>query len=190
MWPSENPWPAVVVCLIAAVALSIAWSQQRRIWLLLAALGALLLGGGAIALDRAVTTPAEIVAENVYGITQAFHDRDLERTRSYISNSAWDVHLLAAEGYNLVQVQDDMRVTDVQVEMLAQNTRARSRFRVNATVNFAGGSSRVATMWEAKWQPEKDGWKMIEIIALDPITKEQQGYLEVHRDRVRQLYPR
>lgn len=190
MWPTDNPWPAFAVCLLAAVALFMMWSQQRQMKWMFGTIICLILAAASLATDAMVVTPREQVVQNIYAITQAFQKRDLDKTLSFISKSSWDVQLLAAEGYNLVKVHDDMRVTDVQVEMIAKNQRARSRFRVNATLDNPVGTSRVSTMWDAKWQSEPDGWKMIEITALDPITGEPQGFLEAHRDRVRRLYPK
>ena len=191
MLPSENPWPAVILCLIGIVASVILWMSRQQRWPIAMGVIFFALAVGAIAWDRMVLTPREQIIENVLGITRAFQQRELEKTYSYISKSAWDVQLLAAEGYNRITVSDDMRVSDIQVEMLAQGERALATFRVNATISAGPlGTMRRPTMWETKWQLEPEGWKMIDITALNPITQEREPYLEDSRERLRMLYSR
>ncbi len=191
MWPSESPWLIIGLSVLGLVICSLTWMSRQHWGAIAAAVGFAILGIGGVVYDQFVVTPREQVEDAILQITGAFQKRDLDRTLSFISDSAWDVRLLAAEGYNLVMVDDGMRVTDIQVETLAQDQRARSQFRVNGNATYKlGGGSRFATMWEAKWERETDGWKMIEIIALDPMTGNQQPFLESHRERVRRLYPR
>lgn len=189
MWPSENPWPLIIALLIAIVGLLIVWYQQRRMQLLAVAGLFLVLAVAAWGYDAAVETEREKVIDNVYGVTRAFQERRMEDTYNYVSDSARDVRLLFGTAFNVVQVQDDMRVTDVSAEILAQETRAKSRFRVNATVQYAGMNDRVATLWEVKWQREPAGWKMIDVTEFHPVTGERLERIDQLRGWVRQMYP-
>lgn len=189
MLPSENPWPVVIFCLICAVGLLIAWFQTRKKWLLFTLIVPLLLAVGAWEVDQLIVTDREMVTENVYGIVTAFQHRELEKTLSYISNSARDLKLLAASAYNMVELGPDTRVADVKVEMLSGNQRAVTVFRVNSTLKFAGGVSRVATMWEARWQPEQGDWKMIDILQRDPVSGKPEPIPDEWRRSLHSMYP-
>ena len=189
MWPSENPWPIIICLLVAAVATAILWYQQQRPRYLLAILVMLLLAAGAWGYDQTVVTDREQVAANVLGVAKAFQERRIEDTYGYVSNSARDIRLIFGTAYNLIVVHDDMRVTDMSVEMLARDTRAKARFRVNATVTVQNATQHVATLWEAKWQRESEGWKMIDLAEFDPVSGERKYQLEQVRGLVGRLYP-
>jgi hypothetical protein len=178
-----------IVFLVLAIVLTILWSQHRKSWMLAATTGCLLLIGAAFLYDQAIVTPREQVSDSVLGITHAFRDRNLDQTLSYVSDSARDIKLLIGNAYNWVQLQPDMRVTDIQTELIAGGARARARFRVNGTVLFSGGTDRVATLWESKWQDEDGQWKLIEITPLDPVTGEPESYLDHIRKDVRARFP-
>jgi len=188
MNPSENPWPIVIVCLICAVGLLILWSQQKRAGFLFAIPALLLIALGAWSYDQMVVTKTEQVTEDVRGIVTAFQQRDLDRTLSYISNSARDLKLLAASAYNLVQLGPDTRITDIRVEF-PRSERAKTLFRVNSTLQGQGGSSRMSTMWEARWHLENEEWKMIDITQCDPITGERQPLPAEWRHTLNTMYP-
>lgn len=189
MLPSENPWPVIIVCLMCAVGLLIAWFQTRRKWMLFSILVPALVAVGAWQLDQSIVTDREKVTENVYGIVAAFQHRELEEMLSYISNSARDLKLLAASAYNMVELGPDTRVADVHVEFLPRNERAVTVFRVNSTLRAAGGVSRVATMWEARWQPEQGDWKMIDIMQRDPVTGKPELIPDEWRRTLHSMYP-
>lgn len=188
MWPTENPWPLMILALVAGIACLIGWSQRRQNVLLLAAAACFLLAAGAWLLDLSVVTPREEIRADVYGIVRAFQRRDLERTVSYVSDSAKDLKLIIGTAYNLIEVHDDMRISDVQAELIAQNQRAKTRFRVNATVTHELGSQHVSSLWEARWQREPGGWKMIDIVPFDPITGERVYWVDYLRSNVRRIY--
>jgi hypothetical protein len=178
MWFTENPWPPMFLCAVGAVVCLIVWYQRQQPRFLAGAGALVLLAAGIWVIERAIVTERERVRENVFAVTSSFQRRDLDGTLDYISQQAPDLRRLVVYGYNVAQVEDDMRVTDVQVEMTAQETRATTRFRVNATVTGhpEGGmnfSHRQPTRWEAKWQQEAGEWRMFDIQQLDPITGER-----------------
>lgn len=182
MWFTENPWPPMFLCAIVAVACLIAWYQRQQIRFLAAAVILVLVTGGIWALERAIVTERERIIENVLAMTSAFQKRDLDGTLHYVSHQAPDIRTLVVFGYNVIQVEDDMRVTDIQITFRAQETRATSRFRVNArvTAHPGGGltfSHHRPTRWEAKWQQEAGAWRMIDLQQLDPVTGDRVDHL-------------
>lgn len=173
MWVTEEAWPPMMVCGAVAVLLVILWAQRRQAKFLLGVVGMAALAAGIWYVEQVIVTERERVSNSVYEITSAFQERDLTRTLTYISERALDLKALVTFGYNVVTVGEDMRVTDVVVEMTGQDTRAVSRFRVNATVSAGNYSQRTPSRWEARWQLEGGEWRMISIQELDPITGEQ-----------------
>jgi len=191
MWPSENPWPLILLATILGTGSFLVWFQRKDARYLAGTLACLLLSGGAWYLERVWVTPREEVEAAVFGITESFQQGNTERTAGYVSEQAPALRLMIGTAINLIEVRDDMRVSDVLVELYAQNTRAKSRFRVNATVQGRNGGFQQyqPTRWEAKWQLEAGQWKMIDIIELDPITGEEMDRLELFRGQVRMIYP-
>jgi len=194
MNPTENPWPLIILLFVVAVGLGIAWSRRQQPQFLIGIGLCLLLSIGVWVLDRSVVTTREALADNVVQMTKAFQERDLDRTISYVSPHARALRMLIGTAYNILEIRDDMRVTDIQVEMKGQETRAVTRFRVNATFiphipGYPEAQNRVATRWEAKWQLEGDQWRMIDIIELNPITGEREDRIDVVRFMVDKIYP-
>ncbi len=77
----------------------------------------------------------------------------------------------------MVDLGSDVHVTDVQVKLLAEGTRASSHFRVNGTMSLKGHGDvghrplRFRALWQQEPGPEgKTVWRMLEIEDLDPIT--------------------
>jgi hypothetical protein len=188
MWPSENPWPVIFLCVSGAVGLMICWSQFRRRGLLVGAAAAVLLALIAWIYDLQVVTDTEQIRQNVYNITRAFQKRDLDATISYVSPAAKELRLIIGSAFNMVEVHDDMRVTDVRVEVLSNGERAKSRFRVNATITTHAMTQRISSLWEARWQPEEGTWKMIDILQFDPLNGEQLHYVDALRHLVKAAY--
>jgi hypothetical protein len=191
MMPSENPWPIVIVCAMVVVGLLIAWSQQKRGWLLIATIIPIIVAALAIVRDVMVITDREQLQMNVRDMVGAFQNRDLEKTHSYISNSAPDIKLLVAAAYNLVRLGPDTRVTDIRVEKTSIADRAMTTFRVNSTLQVVPHSTSAyhPTMWEAKWEREPSGWKMIDIQQCDPITGKREPIPSEWRRMLNTMYP-
>lgn len=184
MWFTETPWPPIFLCGVAAIACVIAWSRRQQGIYLIAVVGLALLSLGIWFVERSIVTERERVEIAVRTLTTAFQQRDLDRTLSQVSKQSPDVRALVAFGYNLVEIGDDMRVSDVRVEMIAGGSRAVSQFRVNGTLTArAGGySQHQPTRWEARWQLEANEWRMIDIQELDPITGETLDRLTRYRN--------
>ena len=186
MWLTENPWPPMFLCGVVAALCVITWYQRQQARYLGGALLALVLAGAGWMIERMIVTAGEHIESAVYAMTSAFQERDLDRTLSHVSKQAPDVRALVGFGYNLVEVGDDMRVTDVQVKMSGKNTRATSRFRVNATVNSRVGHDfgHQPSRWETKWQLEGEEWRVIDIRELDPLTGEELNRITKYRHLV------
>ena len=107
-----------------------------------------------------------------------------------MSQRSQDLRFLIGYAYNLVEFKGDMRVTDVEIEMTNNKSRAKTRFRVNGTINalHENYSGHQPTRWEATWQIESDEWKMIDIIQLDPVSGNVVNDFVQMRDHLTQTY--
>lgn len=188
MWSTDNGLAVfidgnsgwlMVVCLVAAAALFTAWYGGRRAKPLIAAGMMALLGAGLAVADHAIVTPAERVESAVYGLTTSFQQQDLDRTLSYVSARQIGLRTMIAAGMKLVEVEDDLRVTDMQVELSAGNSRATSHFRANATLDspIYGNLGRRPSRWLLTWQLEEDEWRVIKVQRLNPINGDEMHVL-------------
>ncbi|AMV21067.1 hypothetical protein [Planctomyces sp. SH-PL14] len=174
MWFTENPWPPIFLFLSGAVVFGIAWSGAQRM-IYLAGIGLMLaLAGGTYYLEQAIVTDREQIDASVHDLVRQFQRQNRPGTLQYISTSpqAKTLYDLADHAIDVVEVGNDIHVTDVQVEVLSQGTRASSHFRVNGTVGLRGhgAGSHFPFRFRARWQKEPAGWKMVEIQDLDPIN--------------------
>lgn len=171
---TENPWPLIVPCLIAAVGLFVVWNQQRRKGLLIGAAAAIALALTAVVVDHFVVTTAEHLEQNIRDLTAAFQRKDRDRTLSYFSQREVVLKLLVETALASVEVHRDLDVKDVQVTLLAGETLAKTRFRANGTVSYQQtNAGHQPSRWELKWQREGNDWKIIEVHRLHPMKDEE-----------------
>lgn len=170
-WLYENPLPEICVCAVLAAGFVIATIRSQRGVYLVGAVAFVLLGLGAWFLDRNRETDREAVHAAVYKIVDRFQQDDLDGTLALISPRATDLRSLAQNGIERFDVQD-VRVTDVSIELTNENSIGSAHFRVNATVSREDGPSvgHRATRWRARWQKSDQGWLMTDLEPLDIVT--------------------
>lgn len=174
MWFTETPWPPILICLILAVLLFAGWFASRRSGFLagipgLAVLSVLIYVG-----EQQIVTNRERVLEQVYDITSAFQRGDLEGTLELVSVQAPEIRALITGAMQIVEVEDDLRITDESVTLASGETRATTHFRANATVALKTGSFRghQPSRWELTWQLEAGEWRVIDVQRLKIMTRE------------------
>lgn len=172
MWFTENAWQPMLLFTLLAMIAGMVWYRRLQSRYLISMTCCLIIVGATWGIERSVVTARERVHDSVTGIVTAFQQRDLDRTVSYVSKQSEDLKLLIGTAHNLVEVKDDMRLTAIETELLNQNTRAKSKFRVNATVKQLHGdyTGHQSTHWETTWQLEEGDWRLINILQLDPVT--------------------
>ena len=181
MLPTENPWPAMIVLLCMAVVSLVQWGTKRKLKSLLIGLACVLLAAGCYLLDLAVQTPGELITQNVYDLTTAFQKQDVQKTLSYFSPNAKE-RVVIETSLKLVQVKDDLRVSDVSVTFKSANSLAISHFRANASVSVSllgvgGDFSYHPSRWELDWQQEAGEWKIVRVHRLNPITGKEISFM-------------
>jgi hypothetical protein len=175
MWFTETAWPPIIILCIVGVLLFLGWMSQRRIGYLAGVLLCLGLCGGVWLIERRIVTEREIVEQRLLDFTRTFQRESLQRgvanlllggpepeTFAFISASANDVRELAKQALDLVDIQDDVRISDVHTTLTNNNSRAIMQFRASASVNVAtlGNAGRQPTRWELTWQRESGVWKV------------------------------
>jgi hypothetical protein len=174
MWFTETAWPPIVLFLCGAIVLGVLWSGAQRTGYLVGAVGLVLASVVAWMIEGAVVTDREQVEDATTDIVRQFQLNHPQETLAYVSESpqAIPLRMLVTTALDAVDVAPDVHVTDVQVRLLSEGTRAQSHFRVNGTVSLKnrGSVGHHPFRFQSTWQKENGGWKMLSIEDLDPIT--------------------
>lgn len=192
MWFTEDAWSPIIVCIVVALICGIAWSTTQRIKYLIAAIIILL---GAVTIhfvEQAIVTPSEQVEQNLYDLVLTFarESRELggssnkplpdsiQCLRFFSVQDTVDRARVAA-ALLVADVDEDVRVTDVQIRMTNEDTRAITHFRANATVRAGSFSGHHASRWELTWQREGGEWKVTQTKMLNIINGSEQRIPQV-----------
>jgi hypothetical protein len=150
------------------------WSTSRRAINLAAAALLVVCCGVVYVVEQNVVTERERVEAAVFGVADAFRAADTGRTLDFISPRAMQLKVIVEHVMvdMQVRVKDDLRITDVNIEMLNEETRARSHLRANGRIfvpRYGGDVGHQPTRWNLTWQKEGGEWKIINVERLDPI---------------------
>ena len=181
MWFTEDPWPPMLLLGVGAIIAIAFWSSSKRVLPLAVAVLCCALAGGVFLLDAAIVTPAERVEGLVVTLCDEFRRND-PRALEHFSATAPELRELCATAMDLVEVDDDLRLTDFQTRLTNQESRAITHFRANATLrvqNF-GSVGRQPARIELTWAKEGGDWKIIAVRRLNPVKDEEMGIL-AHR---------
>ena len=180
MWFTETPWPPIVACFVLSAMLWIAWNVNRR-GIYLIGIGFLLVAAGAVyAVERQIVTEREQIEIQLLEFTTAFQQGNVSQTLDFIAADATLLRATAIAATTAVTVEDDLRITDVQVQLEDENTRAISHFRANATISLPmqGNLGYRTSRWELEWRKTDADWKAVSVRRLHPITGKDLGILE------------
>jgi hypothetical protein len=179
MWFTETAIPPIAICSVIAVILFIQWYLKRQSKYLVGMALALVMMVGSYLIEMSIITPRERVEADLYGLANAFQNKQVDATMEYISPRAIPLRTLVMLALNTVTIDGELRITDVQTEMLADNSLAKTHFRANGAATYKGISGRSPTRWELTWQKMGDVWKVTEARRLNPITGEELQPLAV-----------
>lgn len=179
MWFTEDPWPPIILFVMIGIALAFVAHSQQKPRLFVAAIFMGILCGMTYFIDQAVVTEGEKIESAIYDLARAFHENDRAGTLNYFSPQNPDLQLLANGALDLVDIEDDYRITDLDIETSADNTLARSHLRVNVTARVLGVTSPARTRWNLEWRKEDGKWRIVEVHRLDPISGAEMGHLQI-----------
>lgn len=177
-WFTEDPWPLILLCGVGAFVAVAFWSSSKRVLPLAMAVLCCVLAGGVYLLEAALVTSAEEVEGLVVTLCDQFRRKD-PATLNHFSNSAPELRQLCETAMDMVEVDDDLRLTDFQTRVTNQDSRAVTHFRANATlrVNGFGNVGRQPARIELTWAKEGSDWKIIALRRLNPIKEEEMEVL-------------
>lgn len=173
MWFTETAIPPIAICSVIAVILFIQWYLRRQSKYLVGLAITLAIMVGSYLIEISVITPRERVEADLYGLANAFQNKQSDATMDYISPRALPLRTLVLLALNTVTIDGELRITDVETEMLADNSLAKTHFRANGAATYRGISGRAPTRWELTWQQIGGEWKVTEARRLNPITGEE-----------------
>ena len=172
MWFTENAWPPMLIAGLAALVCLAMWNSNRRGIHLVAALGCLLLCAGLYFLERAIVTEGERLQQVVVSLCDDFRNKRVAETVNHFSNAAPELKVFVLAAMAMVDVQEDLRLTDFQTNLTNQNSRGTVHFRANATLAVPGQGDvgHYPARFILTFQREQGEWKIIEVERLHPLT--------------------
>lgn len=182
MWFTETPWPPILILAIVAAGLVALWTNSGRVLNLAVAAVLVICCGVVYAIEQRIVTERERVEAAIFGVAEAFRAADTRATLKYISPRApFELHLgiQSVMGPMEVRVQDELRITDIDIEMLGEESRAKSHFRANGRIYIGehGDVGHQATRWNVTWQKEGGEWRILDVERLDPVRGHPVGMI-------------
>lgn len=168
MWFTENAWPPMLIAGFAALVLLALWNVDRSNRYFFGAIACLCLIGGFYLLERVVVTPGERLQEDVVQMCDQFRRRQPE-TLNHFSSTATDLKTMCETAMKIVEIGDDLRLTDFQTKLTNNNSRASVHFRANATISAEGFRAYHPFRCNLIYQKEGGAWKIVDVERLDPI---------------------
>ena len=174
MWFTETPWPPILILAVIAAGFGAAFISTQRARLILPILVLAVLAIGIYVIEEQIVTERERVETSIHEVAAAFERQDMNGTLAYFSEQALLLRAIAANAVLGVQVQDDLRITDVSVELSNSESRAKSHFRANGSFSVMGFGDvgHQPTRWNVDWQKEGGEWRIVNVQRLDPINGE------------------
>jgi hypothetical protein len=170
MWFIEDPWPPILILAVIAMVFGFAWNANHRGLYFLSALGCVALGFVVLVVEELIITESEEVEAEVYALAEAVTKGEQEQVLDFFAGDAGRLRAAIASRMDDIQVEDNLRITGLQVEMQNNGTEAQSDFRANGTVTLKNmGSYNGPTRWNLTWEKNEGTWKIIQVEQLDPI---------------------
>lgn len=168
MWFTENAWPPMLIAGFAAMIFVALWNKDRNSRFLGGAVVCLLLIFGFFILERSIVTEGERLQDDVVSLCDQFRRRQPE-TLSHFSENAADFREMCSKAMNIVEIDNDMRLTDFQTTFTSNRSRANVHFRANATISAMGFKGHHPLRCILTYQKEGGAWKIVDVQRLDPI---------------------
>ncbi len=177
---AESSWPGIAMCGIAALVFLLIWNLTQKRRYMFASYACILISPVFIFLDRAQVTEREKIEQAVESMTNHFRMGEIEQVVSWVSPKHKELELLIRAASKLVTVTSDIRLTDMQVELLADSSIGKIDFRANAELAVKGGGDigHRPTRWLLTWHKEAGEWKLVQIERKNPLTGEIVGVFD------------
>ena len=180
MWFTETPWPPILIFCVFGVLLFLGWVSQRKTGYLAGVALCLALCGLVFVVEQQIVTETERVEQRLLDFTAAFQRDSLQRgllnavigggpeLESLKFLQGDEVRRLATHALDLVDIQDDVRISDIRTKMSNKDSRAITQFRASASITVSGYSAaRQPSRWELTWGKEDGEWKVLRATRLN-----------------------
>ena len=168
MWFTENPWPPMLLAGLGALVCFGLWNSGRRNLYFVLALVFMAMTGGIYAVERVIVTDGEKLQGEVAQLCDQFRHRD-PATLDHFSTTAPELRVLCKTAMEMVEIRDDLHLTDFRSTLSGENSRASVHFRANATVSVMSFSGHHTFRCVLGFRKEGGAWKIIDLQRLDPI---------------------
>jgi hypothetical protein len=179
MWFTEDALtPCAVFGALGLVMLLSGLNSGRR-GFVIGGVVLMLIGVSAFAIDHAVVTDREEIETLVRSLCDDFrHKRP--GTVEYFSPTAGALRIAVVGAMAMVTIEDEPRLTDFQIKITNQGSRATSHFRANATVNVQGfgNAGHQPSRFILTWSREQNAWKIINVQRMHPYQDKELGLLD------------
>ena len=179
MWFTEDAWSPIVMCtLIGGLSLVGALTLQKP-KLMLATLVLAIAAVVIYFVEQAIVTDTERIELSLQSLVDTFVSESQANPKPqqaicanyFGARNTRDRHRIAA-AVAIVRVED-LRLTDVSIQLTNQGTRAITQFRANGTVRVGAEGGHYPTRWELSWQKEAGEWKITNTRMLHAVRDEE-----------------
>lgn len=176
MWFTENPWPPMLLCGAGALVALGFWASSKRAIPLLVSCACLIGAGIVYLIEQAILTPAEQVESQLIELVEQFRRKD-PAALGHFSRRAEDLRHLCQRAMDIVEVEDDLQLSDIHTRLTNENSRAVTHFRAKGTVSIP--SLMVARTYqplrfELTWIREGETWRIFAIRRLHPFKEGEE----------------
>ncbi len=179
MWFTEDALtPGLLFGAAGLILMFAGWNSGRRN-LAIVGLLSLILGGSAFVVDAMVVTESERIESLVHSLCDDFRHKRAT-TVEYFSPTVPLLRTAVQTAMALVTIEEGPRLTDFQIRLTNQGTRATSHFRANATISVSphGNVGHQPSRFILTWARESEGWKIIRVQRMHPHQDKELGLLD------------
>ncbi|NQV24367.1 MAG: nuclear transport factor 2 family protein [Rhodopirellula sp.] len=185
MWFTEDAWSPIILCTVIAAIFFIAFMTTQRARFLLALPLLLLVAITIYFVEIAVVTDSEQVEKNLLDLVNTFVEESHQfgvgsattpeqaRCQSFFAESNTVDRTRVVAALMFVQVEGDIRVTDVKIQLTNKDTMAVTHFRANATFAAGSQSGHHPSRWEMTWQKQAGEWKITRTKMLNVVNGQE-----------------
>ncbi len=163
-WLTEDPWPLIGVGVAAVLLLGVAFHHTRRIVLLAAVAGVLLMTSLGVLAEWLVVTQREEVENTMYAVAEALESNDLDRVLAHLAPDEEKIRASAKSYLGMFHVLS-ARVTNMDVTIVRGANPPRARVRFQAWLHVSGSGPDIAMFKQPfkRWfvvglRKEQDHW--------------------------------
>jgi len=193
MWFTEDAWSPIILCTVIAAIFFIAFMTTQRARFLIALPLLLLAAITVYFVEIAIVTDGEQVEKNLHDLVDTFVEESHQfgsdssvipeqaRCQSFFAETNTVDRTRVVAALMFVQVEGNIRVTDVKIQLTNQDTMALTHFRANATFSAGSNSGHHPSRWEMTWQKQAGEWKITRTKMLNVVNGQEMQVPGVDR---------